>query len=281
MSIVCSVQGQVTIDYTKKLQDLIGEQKIAEKAINGSVIVVKQSYQVKNRDNGKTYGQNGRSDFGHNYSIGVKTDAGLVLTDGALKPWLYDDAYKKVEDKYDPIISLTEIREIEVTEQTKFTQCPLHIGRQQPEGLWIANTNNFAQNAIEIDTQGGEKDGCIVWFVSSKNLDDIPNSSITVQVINKKIDVKGGEEIAIDAPSGGNQILGGIYICPSYPGGGYVKYKLVGSIVYSDGNWLLRTPFEGLSIQKKQQDYEPEELNSEPVEVELTPIEENKKGKKR
>lgn len=280
LSIVCSIQGQITIDYTKKLQGAIGEQKIAENAIDGSVVVVKQSYQVKSRDNGKAYGRNGRADFGHSYSLGIKTEAGLVLTDGALKPWLYDDAYKRVEDKYEPIISLTEVRDVKVTESTKFEQCPLHIGRQQPEGMWIADISDISSNAMEIDAQDGEKDGCIVWFISQNNLDDMPNSEISIQVINKKIEVKG-DDIDIDVPSGGARILGGIYICPVFLGGGHVAYKLVGAIVDVDGMWRLRTPFIGMTFQLKQQAAAEEDSTDKPVEVELTPIGENKKGKKK
>lgn len=279
LSYTCAVHSQVTIDYTQKLRGVIGEQKIAENAIQGSVVIVKQSYQVKNRDNGKTYGQNGRSDFGHNYSLGIKTEAGLVLTDGALKPWLYDDAYKRVEDKYEPIISLTEIREIEVTERSKFTQCPLRIGRQQPEGMWIADIDYIPSNAMEIDAQDGEKDGSLIWFVTKNNLDNTPNASISVQVVNKKIDVKGGD-IDVDVPSEGNLVLGGIYVCPSFLGGGHVAYKLVGVMVNVDGVWLLRTPFIGMTFQTNQQKKDQGLLENKSVEeVELTPIGENKKTK--
>lgn len=277
-SISACAQLLGSIDFNPKdLSVTASFDSIVTRAINGSIVIVKQSYQVKNRDNGKTYGQNGRSDFGHNYSIGVKTEAGLVLTDGALKPWLYDEAYKRVEDKYEPIISLTEIREVVTDGQTKFIQNPLHIGKQQPEGMWIANGEKVSPNAMEIEGQDGEKEGYIIWFISKKKLDDAPNSAIDVKVVNRRIEVKG-EDIEVDAPSGKKMILGGVYVCPAFLGGGHVAYKLVGCMVNFEGRWMLRTPFIGMTIEKTQEDLSDEDTE-QPVEVELTPIDGDKKSK--
>lgn len=266
-------------------------QKITENAIEGSALIIKQSYQVKNKKNGKVFGRNGREDFGHIYSVGVKTEAGFVLTDLALKPWLYDDAFKKVEQEYDPVISLTEVRDVKVTDKKPFKQCPLQIGKQQIEGLWIANSADAGKNEMEIDAEGGAKDGWLIWLIAKNDLEKEESAIINVQVSNQKIEIKADTaDIDIEAPSSSNLIIGGIYVCPSFLGGGHVAYKLVGITIKDENNWKLRTPFVGSHLckstkgQEEIKEPQPNELVQEAEDNDedlgLTPIIENKKKKK-
>ena len=266
-------------------------QEITEKAICGSAVIIKQSYQVKHKKNGKVFGRDGRKEFGCSYSIGVKSDAGLILTDIALKPWLDDNAFKKVEDSYEPLISLTEIREIRNGEKTKFAQCPLQLGREQPIGMWIAKAGDVAPNAMEIDIEEGKKDGWLIWFTVKGDLEKDPSAIVSLQSINKSIEVNGGD-IDIDAPADEKAVLGGIYVCPFYFGGGHVAYRLVGMVVKEDKQWKLRTPFIGYTYEKTatSQTSSQEEVNvgdevkeeqQEEKNVELTPIAEDKQKKKK
>ena len=262
-------------------------QIITENAIIGSPVILKQSYQVKNKKTGKVYGRDGRKDFGHYYSIGVKTATGLVLTDAALKPWLYDSAFKKVEQDYDPVISLTEVLEIGNKERQEFYQCPLQMGRQQPEGMWIANENAADPNAMEIDKEAGSKDGWLLWFVSKKSLDDVSEFSIDIQSISKKIEVNNGNgDMEVEAPNENDLILGGIYVCPAFLGGGHIAYRLVGLTFKDDKQWKLRTPFVGYSFDKQQVEESQQEVPTETAEEEpeddvmLTPVESGKSKKK-
>ena len=51
-------------------------QKITESAIQGSCVVVRQSYQIKNKKTGIVYGRNGRDEFGKSYrSVVIGTSA--------------------------------------------------------------------------------------------------------------------------------------------------------------------------------------------------------------
>lgn len=263
---------------------------VVKKAIDGSVVIIRQSYQVKNKKNGKVFGRNGHKEFGQNYSLGVKTEAGLVFTDEALKPWLNDNAFKKVEDSYEPFVSLTEVRDIVNAKQTKFAQCPLQMGHQQPNGMWIANAGDVVQNAMEINTEDGGKDGWLIWFVCDNNLEKAPEITIDIQAINKKMEVKG-EDLDIDSPEEVSEVLGGIYVCPTYNGGGHVAYCLVGLAIKEGPQWKLRTPFVGFSFEKsvtiqEEQSHESspqaeKEKIEEQEEVELTPVAQDKKKNKK
>lgn len=282
--------GQVSLDFTKRMENAVNGQDMTKKAIDGCVVLVKQSYQVKNKKNGKVFGRNGRKDFGHSCSIGVKTQVGLVLTDIALKPWIDDNAFKQVEKDYEPVISLTEIREIGKGDLNKFVQSPLRIGQQQPEGLWIADVGQDFAYTMEIDTDGGEKDGWIVWYTVKDTSKDVETAPVDMQTVSRKVYVENGKDLGIDEPIGDFKVLGGIYICPHYQGGGHVAYRLVGLMVNDDNRWVLRTPFVGLIFEQQEVASKQGERIGNPHEteeenVELTPIggdnnSKNKKNKK-
>lgn len=263
-------------------------QKITENAIKGSISIIKQSYQVKNKKNGKSYGRNGRKDFGHTFSITIKTNAGLVLNDLALKPWLYDNAFKKVENDYEPFISLTEIRDIEEGEGTDYSQCPLKMIRNQPDGIWIANSEKIAPNSMEVDKEEGIKDGWMIWYISKQDLDSVPGAKISIQSANKKIEIKkGAEDMDIGNPIGTGTILGGIYVSPHYKGGGHVSYQLVGVAIKEENQWKLRTPFidymfeQGTTSQDTTSKPGDSEDDNTQDDIELTPIgKKEKKNKK-
>ena len=268
-------------------------QIITENAVSGSVVVVKQSYQVKNKKNGKVYGRHGGKEFGQHFSIGVKTENGLVITNAAMTPWAEDDAYKKIEKDYDAFISLTEIREIGKEGKPTYTQCPLEVDSNQPQGLWLAQTKDCKENLLEIDYENGEKEGWIMWYAIKKAPNIDPNSPINIQSITKKVELIGSvTTMDVEALSTGDIVLGGIYVCPTYLGGGHVTYKLVGILVLENGKWLLNAPFAGFSPVKKSKDNnekdkpseEQEIINDEKQEekenVELTPIDQDKKKKK-
>lgn len=262
------------------------------KALKGSPVIIKQSYQVKNKKTGKIYGRSGRKDFGHNYTIGVKTEYGLVLTNDALKPWQFDDAYKKVEQEYEPAISLTEIRNVDSDKKTKFSQSPLKISRQELQNVWLANLADIQPNSMEIDLESGQKDGCLIWFISKKEVEINDTTPIVILSVSKKIEIGKCSDIEIDSPSNKDHIIGGIYVCPTYLGGGHVTYKLVGIAVKDDDKWKLLTPFVGFSYDKpsaSELEQPKEDGNSEKTpeegvhedqqDIELTPIDEGKKKK--
>lgn len=268
-------------------------QIVTEKAIENSIVLVKQSYQVKNKKTGKIYGRSGRRDFGHSISIAVKTEAGLVITEKGLKPWLYDEAFKKVENDYEPVISMTEIRETNA--DAKFVQCPMKIKSQKSaESVWIADiADSLNINKLDVDNESGVKDGWMIWFSPLKDFKSDDFGAVSVQSVNKKIEIKEETSMDIDEPTDKKTVLGGIYVCPYFIGGGHVVYKLVGMAMKIDDKWKLQIPFVGMSHESSS--VEPDEKPQEEANVEepaqdeddqnidLTPVDQpkdKKKGKK-
>ena len=236
-------------------------QVMVEKSIDGTIVLVKQSYQVKNKKTGKIYGRSGKKDFGHCFSIAIKSEHGFLLTEKGLKPWLYDESFKKVENDYEPVILMTEIREIST--ESKFIQCPMKIQSQQPaEGIWIANiADSLNTDKLEIDNENGVKDGWLIWFYSPKDSKADELGAVSLQSANKKIDVKYDKSIDIDEPANSNHVLGGVYVCPYFIGGGHIVYKFVGMVVKIENKWKLQIPFVGMSHENSS--VEPDEKSQE------------------
>lgn len=257
-------------------------QIITEKAVEECFVVVKQSYQLKDKKTGKTFGKNGRSDFGHSYSLGVKTCMGLVITDDVLKPWTIDKDFKKVGDAYEPIISLTEVRPLVGKEKLSYVQCPLHIGSNQPDGLWIASTGNNEPNSMEIDSSSGKKEGWIVWLTAKQSLEDNPDASFTLQTLSKEVEVNENKDLEIESFNSNDYILGGVYVCPVYSGGGHVSFQLVGVMIKENDKWKLRTSFIGMAtdVPSISNNQGVNGLDSNEEDLNLTPIEQDKKKSK-
>lgn len=263
-------------------------QSITEDAVKGCIVVVKQAYQLREDKTGKTYGRNSKNEFGCNFTIGVKTNQGLVVTDNALKPWNDDANYKKVSSGYTPFISRTETRNISESEGT-FKQQPLKMTGKQPEGLYIAQTDDSVPSGMEIDYTSGNKKGWLIWIESKKSMMEDLNTSISINSISKEMEFKNGQvEYAIDAPANEKNVIGGIYVCPQFPGNGQVNFCLVGIITLSDGKWKLTAPFttadESSEEETKISEVKENEMQ-EDDELDLTPVDaptkkKNKKNKK-
>lgn len=289
-----SLYAQNNYDFTKRLEKALNKQSIVEKALDGSIVVLNQYYQVKNKKTGKVYGRGGRTEFGNQYFVGVKTKYGIVISNEAISPWLLDNDYSKIASEYDPVVSLSEIRVISQKEKTDFSKYPLHMSQHHPVGIWIANDSDSNDTLVDIDTEGSIKEGNLIWLISQNKLDADKKATITIQSVSKSFCVNPDSvEFEIDSPINDGHILGGIFVCPHFIGGGRIIYKLVGMIVKDNDKWKLRTPFIGYSFEKndvvQQETSKDESQVEEPAQekddqdIDLTPVEQpkdKKKGKK-
>lgn len=251
-------------------------QIITERAISGNIVIVRLAYQIKDKKDGQIFGRNGQKEFGSVYSLGVITEAGLVLSEDALTPWAEDNNFKKIKDNYDPFISSTAIRIVGDSCQEKYVTSPLHIGKKQPTKLLLAQTDLDSTNGLEIDVEAGVREGWLIWLKTKNELEKDSATAITTQAINKKIEFKEGlSEIELDTPDNDNLTIGCIYVCPFFLGGGHLVYRLEGIAVKNDKRWILCNPFVGFQFDrqydKKKDDKNDKQIREE-EDIKLTPI---------
>lgn len=256
--------------------------RIIEKAVRPGLFIVKRSFQLQDKNSKELFGLNGRPEFGIEYSVGVKTPSGFCVTNQALRPWTYNNSFKKYEEKYIPVISKSEYLELNndsafletaELEKEKSILCDSAIYRYE-SGL-------FQGQSFKIDTVGGKKKGWLILVTHSKNTDisDLSNLSFLCQekelLVNKTI----CNDSLVGIPSD-VMILGGVYVIPEFKGIGEIEFHLCGILSKVDNQWKVYFPF----LKKEDNtDLSEDEKIAEDKEGkdELTPVDKKSKSKKR
>ncbi len=250
----------------------IPNQPLVEKAIEKGFFLSKQSYQIYDKKSGDIFGLNGKSEFGVQYTIGIKTLGGFLLVDKAMRPWLYDNNFEKYKGKYDPIFYQALYSESK--EKVAYDTLEYTLTQQEmlvDTTLYYFPSRTFGGEGFALDDIAGEKDGWIVWITSSREADFEKEVDLHYTIYKKTLTLKQEREVfQIEQPSVEQKILGGIYVVPSYTKIGVLEFKLCGILVPVDDKWFIHCPFVE-STHKRNPSVEDSEKESE-QSVELTPI---------
>lgn len=256
--------------------------KIIEKTVRPGLFIVKRSFQLQDRKSKELFGLNGRPEFGIEYSVGIKTPHGFCVTNQALKPWIYNNSFKKYEGKYLPVISKSEyvelnkdssFVEIDELENEKYILCDSSI-YQYESGL-------FQGQSFKIDTIEGKKKGWLILLTHSTNTDisDLSNLSFLCQEKEFLVNNTTCNDSLGRIPSDGI-ILGGVFVIPVFKGIGKLELHLCGILSKTDNHWKVHFPF--LKKEDNNNLSEVEEITESKEEKdELTPVEKKSKSKKR
>lgn len=234
ISIMCAglnLQAQIVVRTVS--------QKNVEQAIEDCIMLVRQSYYLVDKSTGEAYGRNNKDVFGANVTLGILTDKGFVLTRSAASPWLYENDFdfQMYEKEYRPEITKTEVKSIK--EESMFTQFPIICKPIEVDDGYYCLLDGYDGNSLEVDSENGEKEGWVVWFLN-KNDGDISTSDITMESYMLKLDVtKKKNTYEINQPADSDMVIGGVYLSINYLGGGHVVYKVVGYMVKMDDKWMV------------------------------------------
>ena len=226
-----------------------GSDTFVEDAVRTGVFISRQSYQIYDKKTGELFGLNGKPEFGIQYTIGVKVPDGFCLVDKAVRPWIYDEKYKKYQTKYDPVFYQAKYSEI--GENVRFDSLDYSTTQQKElinSTIYHFASKTFGGKGFTLDTQNGLKKGWLVWIVSPQKDDINADNSTSFYIEKKEIEVKGKQFlIATETPNITDNLIGGIYVVPVYPGVGIVEFQLCGILVQrSENKWELCCPFVGM-----------------------------------
>jgi len=256
--------------------------RIIEKTVRPGLFVIKRSFQLQDKKSKELFGLNGRPEFGIGYSIGIKTPNGFCLTDQAISPWNYNDAFKKYQGKYIPIISKSEYAELSKDSILGDTfdltnKCTILCD----SSIYRYESDIFNGNSFKIDSLAGEKKGWLIWLTAQKNADlnNFSNLEFLCQEKVMLVDRSISSDSLGDIPSD-VQILGGVYVIPIFKGIGKLELHLCGVLSKTNNQWRVCFPFfmknDGRNVTETEKTEEkPEEMD------ELTPIEKKSKSKKK
>lgn len=84
--------------------------KLVKRALDSSVCLVRQEYNLLSTKSGAQYGRQRKPYFGYAYSIGVITTKGIKTTPGIVVPWASEPLLKQYKDTLRPQLSATKLR---------------------------------------------------------------------------------------------------------------------------------------------------------------------------
>lgn len=214
-------------------------QQLVEAAVRDGIILVRQDFQLCDTLTNQKYGRNHESNFGTVYSIAVKVQNALSVSNKFVRPWDFDGNYVQYRNsQYRPIISKTSIRSLSDSTFTDFQYENRNIRALKDSVVYFVDSLSHEKRGFIIDHSKGEKDGWLVWAVINDST-NVENENISLVAYKYKISLEGGlQKYSIGQPTISGHILGGIYVCPIVTSIGTVEFMFEGLITSSDNvNW--------------------------------------------
>lgn len=263
---------------------------ILKEAIKSGVFISRQSFQIRDRISGKLYGLNGKNEFGIEYSIGIKVPDGFLLTDKAVRPWLYNSMYGKYKGKYDPVFLQPKFSEI--GDSLKYDTLDYELSKQESvidTAVYRFFSQNFKGDGFVLDTTNGKKKGWLIWITSQQNIDYEKSAKFDYIIERKEIFInKDHQSFEVESPQTEQNVLCGIYVVPVYTKIGVIEFRLCGIVVPEIDTWKIGCPFveskedtESTPNDSRTQVEQPDELTPiENSDAEKVKEKKNKKNKR-
>lgn len=258
--------GQITFRSNNQL--------IVEDCVKIGLFISKQSYQVCDKKSGYIYGLHGNKEFGIQYTIGVKVPNGFVLVDQAVRPWIYDDNFKKYEEEYDPLFY--EANYSDIKEDLKYDSLDYSLTKQEiliDTTIYRFTSKSFNNEGFALDNRAGEKEGWIVLIKSNQDSDFDGAGGLDFIIYRKEITIEGGCQLYdLNRDTSDENILGGIFVVPSVTKIGIIEFRLCGILTCQNDQWKIACPFVGLKDSLANIGKNDEGTNDDADPSELTPV---------
>lgn len=217
-------------------------QQLVLDAVSGGIIIVKQSYQLQDTINNKHYGRFGRNEFGTTYSIAVKVEGGLILSDMVARPWDYDSNFNRYRDSLNPVNIDAKYVELNDSVFKSINLDYAKIYNADSAAFYMLNdTIVFGGNGFVCKKAIGLQKGWLVWITSDEQIDrsDSVNNNEYV-IFGKDLEISGDSvSYAIQQPLIDRNIWGGVYVVPEQTEIGQLTFQLIGIFEMVDGKWRL------------------------------------------
>ena len=250
--------------------------------ISPAVVVIDQSYRVKNDSTGQIYNAKNKDNFSSIASIGWRINNAIIFSNNVLCPWEKDPAFDRYKSFFTPVRYQTVSHTLSDTASKKQWPLDARIDTLQSKLLYQYKTKVFGDNGLLVDASKGLKSGYMVWVMAS---DSIQLDSLSLIVEEKDMLIKNESLYSVTTPLGdkfksmlyshsSNKIVvGGIFVVPDYRTVGTVTFKVSAVAVNVNGTWQLSTTLpisvgDALAPVKTDKALEP----VKPVESGLAPV---------
>ncbi|MCL1932716.1 MAG: hypothetical protein FWF53_02735 [Candidatus Azobacteroides sp.] len=248
-------------------------QQLIEEAVKGGIFIIRQSYQLKDTNTDELYGFHNAEHFGYTVSVGIKAQNGYYLDNMAVEPWKYDNKFIEYNDQkqYLPVISESKYRSL--TDDSAFSDLPYDKDKLKVLSggqFYFAQDSFFDNQGFDADNSDGNKDGWLIWVVSSDSIKAAGNESLSLLVYRNELTFEPGKNTyKIKEPPTDNRVLGGLYVVPEVTGIGKISFCIGGLLNKKEGYWQV--------VRLTESIFKREIIGDKPVKEGLTPIQQ--KGK--
>lgn len=216
-------------------------QQLVETAVRDGIILVRQDFQLCDTLTNQKYGRNHELNFGTAYSIAVKVQDALSVSNEFVRPWEFDGNFIPYRNsQYRPIISKTSIRSLSDSTFMDFQYDIRNVRALKDSVVYFIDSLSHDKRGFIIDRIKGEKDGWLVWAVVNDSA-NVEKENISLVTYKLKMTLEEGlRKYTIEQPAISGHILGGIYVCPVVTSIGTIEFMFEGLIVSNDNvNWAF------------------------------------------
>ena len=198
------------------------------------------------------------------------------MTNRSVCPWLYDVNFDKYKNDYTPVLFQALYSGLEETATYNLLDYEYNEKEVVVDtAVYRFMSNTFDGKGFILDNTTGKKDGWIVWIIAREDSNSEDNIQLDFLIYRKEITIsKNGQSFEADKPEGKLNILGGIYVVPTFKEIGIIEFQMCGVLALKNTSWRIYCPFIG------EPENETEQIdNQQDSELQLTPIGKDKKDR--
>lgn len=231
--------GSASAQFSPDLFKSVGQQ-LVERAVKGGVVYLRQDYQLLDTLTNTRYGWNHQAMFNSIYSVGFKVEGGYVVNEPFVKPWGTDSRYLELQDTtLLPVISKTLCRPMCDSVATELTFNPEHIRPIKDSMLYRIDNLPHERRGFRTDATLGEKDGWMVWVVTTDSLLHDRTELSFVSYRQTITTVEETREYQLPAPTTTKTLLAGVLLVPIYSQIGVIDFQVVGYAYQQGSDWYI------------------------------------------
>ena len=226
------------------------ENQMISESVKGSLLVMQQSYKVKDRNAELYYGFNGRDEFGHTNTVAVRLKDGLCYTADFVRPWENDANFTRYQAGFVPVYAGAQFKYADDSIMRGFPFDSAGCRRTESALVYTTPKTPFDAQGLERDTVAGNKRGWLLWVVS----DDTVRPTDSIQIVVRACNLTATDTVLYHKVNQPKQqlvfssqpfanILGGVFVTPQHTALGEVRFVLTGVMVRNGSEWQVATPF--------------------------------------
>ena len=213
--------------------------QLVEDAVKEGVLLYRQDYLLEDSAGGR-FAVGELPYFSNASGFCVLIDGGYVATQALLEPWTEDAAYEPYAAQYKGALSAAFQRSVDDVRWVEAK--PLHPQKKEalPGNDWYqAEDSLFNGHGFVLDTEGGKKDGWLVWLAAQPAI-GLDSTELNLVIYRHSMEIgPDADTCVIPGLRSKQTLLGAVYLNPVVTGVGTMEFRLVGPVVKMGEQWVL------------------------------------------